>query len=111
MKIYKFYSVINLAETWRDEDHLKYSDEAYFTSFESMEKYVLEFLKYKWSNSQEIPKRVELNESGKWHYDIFGSWMPTYYVEEIKIDQEPNFAEKEKGKQEFKNWAKELKMI
>lgn len=98
MKIYKFYSVRNLAETWRDNDELEYSNETYFTSFENMEKYVLGFLKHHWGKFQEIPEDIELNETGRWHYSVFGSWMPTYCVEEIETDRAPNFAELEKDK-------------
>lgn len=111
MKIYKFYSVRNLAETWRDEDNLEYSDMAYFTSFETMENYVLEFLKYRYGKSQKLPNSIELNKTGKWQFDIFGSWMPSYFVEVIETDKKPNFAELEKDKQDFQNWAKELKMV
>ena len=87
MKIYKFYSVRNLAETWRDPDEIVYSDEAYFSSFEKMEKYVLEFLKNRYQKQKDIPTNIKLNETGRWHYDVFGSWAPTYYVEEIETDK------------------------
>ncbi len=86
MQIYKFYSVRNLAETWRDPDEIVYGDEFYSTSMLAMEQYVLKFLKDRYSNL-ERPKEIELDNEGKWHFDIFGSWMPTYYIEEINVKE------------------------
>lgn len=84
MKIYKFYSVRNLAETWRDSDDLVYGDEFYSTSKQAMEQYVLKFLKDNYPNLV-LPKEIELDNKGNWCFDIFGSWMPTYYIEEIEV--------------------------
>lgn len=84
MEIYKFYSIRNLAETWRDPDELVYGDEFYSTSKHTMEQYVLKFLKDNYPNL-ELPKEIELDTEDKWHFDIFGSWMPTYYIEKIEV--------------------------
>lgn len=83
MKIYKFYSIRNLADSWRDPDEIVYKDEFYSTSMEKMKRHVLKFLKKSYSNL-ELPKEIELDNKGKWSFDIFGSYMPTYYIEEIK---------------------------
>lgn len=87
MKIYKFYSVRNLADTWRDPDEIVYGDEFYSTSMQAMERYVLKFLKDRYSNL-ELPKEIELDNKGKWYFDILGSWMPTYCIEEINAKEE-----------------------
>lgn len=84
MQIYKFYSVRNLAETWRDPDEIVYEDEYYTSSIMEMERYALNFLKENYPY-YDLPKSIELNDKGEWHFDIFGSWLPTYYIKEIEM--------------------------
>lgn len=83
MKVYKFYSIRNLADSWRDSEEIVYKDEFYSTSIKEMKRHVLKFLKKRYS-SLDLPKEIELDNKGKWHFDIFGSYMPTYYIEEIE---------------------------
>jgi len=83
MKIYKFYSVRNLAENWRDPDEIVYGDEFYSKSMQVMERHVLKLLKDSYPDL-ELPKEIKLDKKGKWSFGIIGSWMPTYYVKEIK---------------------------
>lgn len=84
MKIYKFYSIRNLAETWRDPDKIVYGDEYYTSSIMEIERYALNFLKENYPY-YDLPKNIELNDKGEWNFDIFGSWMPTYYIKEIEV--------------------------
>lgn len=85
--MYKFFAQRNLAETWRDPDQIEISEEKYFSSFENLCKYVIPYLNNKITEDTEKITEIKLDKNNKWHYSIFGSWMPTYYIEKITLDE------------------------
>lgn len=86
MQGYKFYGKVNLAETWRDPDEIKYFAEQIFTDFDKVSNYAINFINSKISDDKEKIRKIELDAKGSWHYSFMGSWAPTYYIETVEIN-------------------------
>lgn len=81
---YKIYTEVNLAETSRDDDDIRYEDVGYAESFPDALKIANNYIKSNFTRNE--TKLVKEKNSNNYVATDSCSWGETIYIEEIKID-------------------------